>query len=101
MTRRTGRRSPSVSKLQSEVFEIRNLDGRDGRTWGARHGTSKVRNGRLKGETDTDYLMFACPDCDTPLKGPFTAGLEGFSWVKEGQVIALSLRIACPRCGFR
>jgi len=87
-----------MNKQRQSVFEVRLLDGWE---WGTRHGTHEVTDGRLQAKTDTDYLTFTCPGCETEMKGEFTAGLEGFSWVEEGQVIALSLRVACPRCGFR
>lgn len=69
--------------------------------WAARSGR-QVSRGRLIAASDTDYLVFACAACGTPLEGGAGIGLEGVRVDDEtGAIEALAFRQVCDECGFR
>lgn len=73
-----------------------------GSDWSSKHGRS-TRCGGLKAETDTDYLFFKCPRCQTDLKGGAGIRLEGASCRLDSGCPAkrhvLVFRLSCVSCG--
>jgi hypothetical protein len=72
--------------------------------WGKFHGSKAVTDGRLKAETDTDYLTFRCPQCESVLKGGNGIRLEGvdrdLGKKTEGRP-ALVFLLHCTKCNLR
>ena len=71
--------------------------------WDSMHG-KKVKYGALKARTDTDYLVFTCPQCKTELRGGAGISLKGvsadFDSGNAQDVPVMVLRIHCIDCGF-
>ena len=68
--------------------------------WTYRHGR-RVKGGRLKAKTCTDYLCFECP-CGAELYRGQGIGWEGVLFDEEAEVPKAHLyRIDCPCCGYR
>jgi hypothetical protein len=70
--------------------------------WSYRHG-SLVMRGRLRAETDTDYLFFMCPSCGEELHGGAGIALEGMcgSPADLRRPRVLMFRLDCIACGCR
>lgn len=80
------------------------------------HGSSKIQNGRLKGQTDTDYFNFLCPRCTDgqvmriidgvqhvgdAQKKYFAKGNKVLKEHKERQrkcMVLLSFKVYCYKC---
>ena len=75
------------------------------------HGSAEVREGRLRGATDTDYFYFFCPHCpnDEMLRvldyavraeseiNPYN---EILGKPKAARGFVLAFKLHCQRCGF-
>lgn len=71
------------------------------------HGSSAVQEGKLKGETDTDYFYFICPNCtgkqvlqipeyaihEEAIPHPYN---ESSPKLKKG--FTLAFKLLCPQC---
>ncbi len=70
--------------------------------WGLFHGKN-VKHGALKAHTDTDYLVFSCPECGTHLCGGagilLLGGSSSFGSGKSEDVPVLIFQIHCIACG--
>ena len=70
--------------------------------WGFLHGKN-VKHGALKAHTDTDYLVFSCPECGTHLRGGAGISLVGvsadFDSGNAQDVPVMVFRIKCIACG--
>ena len=81
------------------------------------HGSDKVMDGKLKGQTSTDYFEFLCPDCDDGQVMYIVDALQNTgserhhaSFAKRNEMLKnhsvkkrqcfvhLSLKIYCPEC---
>jgi predicted RNA-binding Zn-ribbon protein involved in translation (DUF1610 family) len=80
------------------VREMRRLI-RGEREWGV-SGSERIRGGRLRAETDTDYLVFRCPTCDMVMAGGIGVAIEGVLY-QGGEASIVGFRFQCPSCGMR
>jgi hypothetical protein len=75
--------------------------------WGLIHGTEKVSNGALKGETDgNSRLSFPCPQCETKLHMRLAGVSDDFTEWKPDEPnsdrcpMAIGVfAVSCPNCG--
>ena len=65
----------------------------------SRHGSSRVQRGKLRAQTDTDYLVIECPECGFPMRKGDGLQCEGY-WINgsEGPLVLL-FEFRCPDCG--
>jgi hypothetical protein len=74
--------------------------------WSASHGSSRVKNGRLVLRTDTDYLVWTCPQCQLDIAGGTGLRLIGVSCDLNGprpseQMAILAFSLHCFKCHFQ
>ncbi len=71
--------------------------------WSPLHG-QRTRNGALKGETNTDYMVWTCPNCSQLLMGGAGIRLIGsafdFADTTKAHCDSLLLEIDCVSCDF-
>jgi hypothetical protein len=71
--------------------------------WHKFHG-KKTKRGALRAKTDTDYMVFTCPQCEIELRGGAGIKLMGASSdlnVEGEGKHALAFLIHCVKCDFR
>ena len=58
------------------------------------HGTERVMAGKLKGQTDTDYFYFVCPECKDEI-----LQVEPLEDLDDAGIVILRLGCYCLMCG--
>ena len=70
--------------------------------WSSMHGR-RTKGGKLKAATDTDYLVFRCPDCGEGHPGGSGVRLEGarhdFADLQPNEKQVVAFRFHCGSCG--
>jgi len=80
------------------------------RNWLIAHGSDKIMGGKLKGQTDSDYFYFKCPECKSVLR-VIDVGILSFSdehptckFVEQRhnkklkKIFTVKLKLYCPKC---
>ncbi len=106
----SGRSPRSVMRRDVAAWLRRRVQGSttgvpvlSGLEWMCLHG-GRTKNGALKGETDTDYIVWTCPSCSLLLRGGAGIRLMGTAYPLGDEETshrnALLFEIDCVHCGF-